>query len=80
MLIVLTTNSFKDTAFNKNSFMFIALPTNYHRSNNYNYKTNSIGFKPTPPPETDDFTTEYSQEDFDDDDDISAAAIATLAG
>ncbi|KAL7020972.1 hypothetical protein ACKWTF_011692 [Chironomus riparius] len=59
-----------------------ALPTNYLHSNNNNYKTNSIGFTPTstPTPDTDDFTTEYSQENFDDDYDLSAAAIATLAG
>ena len=60
--------------------MFIALPTNYLHPNNYNYKTNSIGLTPTPTPNTDDFTTEYSQENFDDDYDISAAAIAALAG
>jgi len=60
--------------------LFIALPTNYLHQNNYNYQTNSIGFTPTSVPESDDFTTEYSQENFDDDDDLSAAAIATLAG
>jgi hypothetical protein len=60
--------------------LFIALPTNYLHPNNHNYPTNSIGFTPTPMPESDDFTTEYSQQNFENDDDLSAAAIATLAG
>lgn len=56
--------------------VFTAHPVNYKQSK----PSTSVGFSSPASDDSNEFTTEYSQENFDDDDDISASAVATLVG